>query len=58
MKKLLTILLVLSAVSAFAAIEVGVTAPDFTLPDIRTGENVTLSDFRGQVIVLQMWKNN
>lgn len=58
MKKLLTILLVLSAVSAFAAIEVGVTAPDFTLPDIRTGENVTLSDFHGQVIVLQMWKNN
>ena len=50
--------MILTSVSAFAAIEVGVTAPDFTLPDVRTGENVTLSDFRGQVVVLQMWKNN
>ena len=58
MKKLLTLLMILTSVSAFAAIEVGVTAPDFTLPDVRTGENVTLSDFRGQVVVLQMWKNN
>ena len=58
MKKLLTVLLILSAVTSFAAIDVGMTAPDFTLSDIRTGEKVTLSDFRGQVVVLQMWKNN
>ena len=58
MRKLLTLLLLLTSVSAFAAIDVGVTAPDFTLPDIQTGENVTLSDFRGQVVVMQMWKNN
>ena len=58
MKKLLTLLMILTSVSAFAAIEVGVEAPDFTLPDVRTGEDVTLSSFRGQVVVLQMWKNN
>ena len=50
--------MILTSVSAFAAIEVGVEAPDFTLPDVRTGEDVTLSSFRGQVVVLQMWKNN
>jgi hypothetical protein len=55
---LICLLLVLLASGVFADVEIGKEAPDFTLPDIRTGEDVTLSDFRGQVVVLQMWKNN
>ncbi|MBC8204909.1 MAG: redoxin domain-containing protein [FCB group bacterium] len=58
MRKLLFCLLFLTTVSAFAALIAGDPAPDFTLPDIRTDENVSLSDFRGQVVVLQIWKTN
>jgi peroxiredoxin Q/BCP len=35
-------------------IEEGTTAPDFTLPD-QEGENVSLSDFRGQPVVLYFY---
>ena len=35
---------------------VGSPAPDFTLPDLETGEMVTLSDFKGQIVVLRIWK--
>jgi len=58
MKKILFCLLLIAAISAYADLKVGEPAPDFTLPDIRTGEEVTLSDFRGQVVVLQIWKCN
>jgi len=59
MKLFLTcLLLALLVFGTFADVEIGEVAPDFTLPDVRTGEEVTLSDFRGQVVVLQMWKNN
>lgn len=33
---------------------VGATVPDFTLPDAR-GRAVSLSDYRGQVVVLDFW---
>jgi len=33
----------------------GSTAPDFTLENIRTGEDVTLSDLRGKVVLLDFW---
>ena len=56
MKKLAIIFLCLAAGAAFAKINVGDPAPDFTLPDIRTGEKVSLSQFRGQVVVLHIWK--
>lgn len=62
MRILLTSIFCVLAISGFVFADVGVdvgdTAPDFTLPDIRTGEDVSLADFRGQVVVLQMWKCN
>ena len=58
MKKLTFILLLFTAATAFAALNIGQPAPDLTLQDIRTGECVTLSSFKGQVVVLQFWKNN
>jgi len=39
-----------------AEIGIGDLAPDFTLSDVETGEMVSLSDFRGQVVVLRIWK--
>lgn len=38
-----------------AALEVGDVAPDFTLNDISTLEDFSLSDFSGQVVVLNFW---
>lgn len=35
-----------------AAVEIGEEMPDFTLPDVRTGEEITLSDLRGKVVGL------
>ena len=37
------------------AIEVGEIAPDFTMTDIVTLEDFSLSDYRGQVVVLNFW---
>ena len=58
MKKLtaISILCFLVINTAVAKLEIGDSAPDFTLNDVRTAQEVTLSDFRGQVVVLQMWK--
>lgn len=38
-----------------AALEVGDAAPDFTLNDIVSLEDFSLSDFGGQVVVLNFW---
>lgn len=53
MKNILALLLVLTA-TAFA--EVGEPAPNFTLKSA-TGQEVSLSDFRGKVVVLE-WTNS
>lgn len=59
MKRLLLALFILSlGIPAIAGLTIGEPAPDFTLPDIRTNEDVSLSDFRGQVVVLQLMKCN
>jgi peroxiredoxin len=31
------------------------SAPDFTLPDIHSGKSITLSDYRGKVVLLTFW---
>jgi cytochrome oxidase Cu insertion factor (SCO1/SenC/PrrC family) len=35
-------------------LEVGTDAPEFTLPDV-DGRQVSLSDFEGQVVLLNFW---
>jgi peroxiredoxin len=56
MKKVLLIVLLITAGTASAKINIGDPAPGFTLSDVSTGEQVSLSDFSGQVVVLQFWK--
>ena len=48
--------LTLAPSAAFAVLQVGDTAPDFTLPD-SAGANHSLSDFRGQVVTILGWAN-
>ena len=56
MKKLIIVVLLFTAGIAFGKLNVGDPAPDFNLTDIRTGEEVSLSSFRGQVVVLRIWR--
>jgi cytochrome oxidase Cu insertion factor (SCO1/SenC/PrrC family) len=55
----LLILLLLSGLAslAFAGLPAGTAAPDFTLPTT-TGEKITLSQFKGQVVILAFWKSD
>jgi hypothetical protein len=41
----------------WAGLNAGVEAPDFTLPTTEDQE-ITLSDFRGQIVILHFWKSN
>lgn len=34
---------------------VGTTAPEFQAKDLRTGRRVTLADYRGKVVLLNLW---
>ena len=53
----LTLLIIIVwAVCSMAKIGIGDPAPDFTLMDVSTGEQVSLSSFRGQIVVLRIWK--
>ncbi len=52
------LLILLGAVSAVqAALPPGTTAPDFTLPTTKDS-TLTLTQFRGQVVILAFWKSN
>ena len=37
------------------AVEESKRAPDFTLPDLASGQSISLSDFRGRIVVLNFW---
>jgi peroxiredoxin len=58
-RSLLSVTLAVGLISApmptVSALEVGDTAPDWTLKNIRTGENLTLSDLRGKHVLLDFW---
>ena len=53
------ILLLIAGLAAIASagLPVGKVAPDFTLPST-TGEKLTLSQFKGQVVILAFWKSD
>jgi cytochrome oxidase Cu insertion factor (SCO1/SenC/PrrC family) len=57
--KTLALLALLTALSAVASagLPVGASAPDFSLPTIK-GDTLTLSQFRGQVVILHFWKSD
>lgn len=42
------------AVASAADLEIGQTAPDFTLPD-QTGKTHHLADYRGKTVILAMY---
>ncbi len=50
----LTLLLSLLAAGSAFALDVGSTAPDFTLKN-RNGENIKLSELRGEVVMVNFW---
>lgn len=37
------------------AVRDSMEAPDFTLPDLASGQSISLSDFRGRIVVLNVW---
>ena len=49
--------LALAPSAAFAALQVGDAAPDFTLPDSASVMH-SLSEFRGQVVAILGWTNS
>jgi|Deesub1362B_J571_1020462.scaffolds.fasta_scaffold00163_43 cytochrome c biogenesis protein CcmG/thiol:disulfide interchange protein DsbE len=48
------IIFLIILVFGFCKSEKLITAPDFTLKDIK-GNNVSLSDFRGKIVILNFW---
>lgn len=54
-KPIVIILMLLLSVGLFAQVEIGRTAPEFTLKD-PSGISVSLKDFRGKLVVLE-WVN-
>jgi len=51
---LITLLAVSLSTNSFAAVKIGDPAPDFSLDDIN-GKMVSLSTFRGKVVLLNFW---
>lgn len=55
-KSLILFILITFAGSSIAKIGIGDPAPDFTLEDVITGEQVHLSTFKEQIVVLRIWR--
>lgn len=51
---LLALVVLFSVSTGLASASAGASAPDFTLPDLN-GKKVTLSTFKGKVVVLNFW---
>jgi hypothetical protein len=49
--------LLFAALAAHAALPAGTAAPDFTLPTTKDS-SLSLTQFRGQVVILAFWKSN
>jgi len=54
---LVAIFVVLIASLSCAALKAGTPAPDFSLMTT-TDDTITLSDYRGQIVILHFWKSN
>jgi peroxiredoxin len=54
MKKLMFALALLTAGAAFAGVQKGQRAPEFSLPSLK-GSNVALSQLRGKVVLVDFW---
>lgn len=58
MKKTLTLLAIaMFATAAFASVEVGKPAPDFTGTDIH-GQTIKLSDYKGKIVVIESYNSD
>ena len=57
MKKILTLLAVLTVTAAAFAVEIGQPAPDFTGTDIH-GKSVKLSDYKGKIVVIESYNSD
>jgi len=56
MKRMFSLLIVLILVSiSFAKPKVGDKAPDFELPELFTGKIYKMQDFKGKVVLLNLW---
>jgi len=42
--------------NSFAGLEPGTKAPDFKLPLLADGKEVSLKDFQGKVVIIHLWK--
>jgi hypothetical protein len=49
---LVVIILSVGLAAAASAVALGEEAPDFSLPDVFTQNQIRLSDYRGEVVVL------
>ena len=57
MKKILTLLAVLTVTATAFALEIGKPAPDFTGTDI-TGKTVKLTDYKGKIVVIESYNSD
>ena len=49
------ILTLMFSIQSFAIVKIGQPVPDFSLPDIFTGKTYTMKDFKGKIVLLNLW---